>query len=111
MLNVSGKMATGMGRASVLALFIGGWVAVAVSSVQTSAPQTQPGPAPAHSTTPARSQAVLDKYCITCHNQRLRTGGLALDNLDITTPSANADAWERVSAKLRAGVEQPKNAE
>ena len=100
-----------MGRASVLALFIGGWVAVAVSSVRASAPQTQPGPAPARSTTPARSQEALDKYCITCHNQRLRTGGLALDNLDTTTPSANADAWERVIAKLRAGVGQLRNAE
>jgi len=53
------------------------------------------------------ARAVLDKYCITCHNQRLRTGGLALDGVDATTPGANAEVWERVIAKLRAGSMPP----
>jgi hypothetical protein len=52
-------------------------------------------------------RAVLDKYCITCHNQRLRTSGLALDEIDVTTPGANAEVWERVIAKLRAGSMPP----
>ena len=47
-------------------------------------------------------RAVLDKYCITCHNQKLRTAGLTLDTLDATKPHANAEVWERVIAKLRA---------
>ena len=52
-------------------------------------------------------RAVLDQYCVTCHNQRLRTGGLALDTLDVNNPGANADVWERVIAKLRAGSMPP----
>jgi len=91
------------GRASLVALAIGGWIAVAPAGVQTSARQAQP--APARSTAP-QSQAVLDKYCITCHNQRLRTAGLALDTLDLARP-ANAEVWEKVIAKLRAGSMPP----
>jgi mono/diheme cytochrome c family protein len=66
--------------------------------------QTQSAPEPAASASP---RAVLDTYCVTCHNQRLRTAGLALDGLDVTRPSANAESWERVIAKLRAGSMPP----
>jgi mono/diheme cytochrome c family protein len=52
-------------------------------------------------------QAVLDQYCITCHNTRLRTGGVVLEGLDATRPAANAETWERVIAKLRAGSMPP----
>ena len=89
------------GQPSMLALLIGGWIVVALSSVQTSAQQTQPEQARA---TP---RAVLDTYCVTCHNQTLRTAGLALDTLDITSPTTNADVWEGVIAKLRAGSMPP----
>ena len=64
--------------------------------------------------TPLRSQApvadpraFLDTYCITCHNQKLHTAGLALDRLAAAHPSANAEVWERVIAKLRAGAMPP----
>ena len=89
------------GRASIFALVVVGAIAW-LSGVQTSA--RQPAPSPATVPSP---RAVLDTYCITCHNQRLRTGGLALDSLDINTPGVNADAWERVIAKLRAGSMPP----
>jgi hypothetical protein len=49
----------------------------------------------------------LDTYCVTCHNQKLHTAGLALDTLDVTQPSANPEVWERVIAKLRAGSMPP----
>ena len=52
-------------------------------------------------------RALLDKYCVTCHNQKLRTAGLALDTPDATKPSANPELWERVIAKLRAGSMPP----
>jgi mono/diheme cytochrome c family protein len=67
--------------------------------------QTQPG-ASAIPATPA-AREVIDKYCIACHNQKLRTAGLALDTLDVTKPSANAEVWERVIARLRAGSMPP----
>ena len=52
-------------------------------------------------------RAFLDTYCIACHNQKLRTAGLAFDSLDVTKPAANAELWERVIARLRAGSMPP----
>jgi mono/diheme cytochrome c family protein len=94
-------------RAPILTLLVSGAIAVALSSVQTSARQSQPAAAPARPTSPPAAQAVLDTYCVTCHNQRLRTAGLALDTLDVTRPGANAETWEKVIAKLRAGSMPP----
>ena len=53
-------------------------------------------------TSPPDTRAMLDTYCITCHNQRTRTAGLALDTVDVTSPQANPDVWERVITRLRA---------
>jgi mono/diheme cytochrome c family protein len=49
----------------------------------------------------------LDTYCVACHNQRLRTAGLALDMLDPNKPGANAEIWERVIGKLQAATMPP----
>ena len=59
--------------------------------------------------TPAATnpRVVIDKYCVTCHNQKTHTAGLALDALDASQPAANAEIWERVIAKLRAGSMPP----
>ena len=94
-------------RASILALlFAGGALAAALLGAQGPSRQAQPGAARA--TSPAiDTRALLDTYCITCHNQNLRTAELALDGLDTTRPSANAAMWERVIAKLRAGSMPP----
>lgn len=58
------------------------------------------------STDPAYRE-VLDKYCVTCHNQRLKTGGLVLDALDIGKVPAQAEVWEKVIRKLRSGTMPP----
>ena len=57
----------------------------------------------------AAARAVLDRYCVTCHNDRLRTGGLSLDAgaVDTADPSRHADVWERVIVKLRTGAMPP----
>jgi hypothetical protein len=52
-------------------------------------------------------RATLDRFCISCHNQRLKTAGLALDRLDPGNVSADAEAWEKVVRKLRLGVMPP----
>ena len=52
-------------------------------------------------------QALLKRYCITCHNERLKTGNLALDALDPSNVGAHAPVWEKVVRKLRAGVMPP----
>ncbi|HJT90199.1 MAG TPA: DUF1592 domain-containing protein [Bryobacteraceae bacterium] len=59
---------------------------------------------PAGSTSP---RAVLDRYCVVCHNQKLKTGGLMLDQLDPAQAGRHAEVWEKVVRKLRAGMMPP----
>ena len=58
----------------------------------------------------AAPQAVLDRYCISCHNARARTGGLILAGLDINAAADHADVWEKVIKKMRAGTMPPPGA-
>jgi cytochrome c551/c552 len=55
-------------------------------------------------------QAALNQYCVTCHNSKLKTGGLALDKLDLTRVAPDAETWEKVARKLRAGMMPPAGA-
>src|SRR6185503_5438688 len=52
-------------------------------------------------------RATLDRYCVTCHNSRTRTGGLALDTLDVTRVAADAETWEKVVRKIRGRMMPP----
>jgi len=54
-----------------------------------------------------QERAMLDKYCVTCHNQRLKTGGLTLDNLNLDKVADNAETWEKVLRKLHGGMMPP----
>ncbi len=53
------------------------------------------------------AQALLDRYCITCHNARLRTADLALDEADLADVSVHAEVWEEVLRKLHGRVMPP----
>jgi hypothetical protein len=55
----------------------------------------------------ADGRALLTRYCITCHNDRLRTAQLALDQASIESPGANAELWEKVARRLRSGTMPP----
>ena len=77
-------------------------------SVQASAPQTTPAPALAKSTAPATpARALVSKYCVTCHNERLKTAGLLLDKADADQVSNSADTWEKVVVQLRSRAMPP----
>ena len=55
-------------------------------------------------------KALFDRYCLTCHNQRQKERGttpIALDTLDVTKVGADAETWEKVVLKLRAGLMPP----
>ena len=52
-------------------------------------------------------QQLLDRYCVTCHNGRLRTAGLALDELDLANIAGSAPVWEQVVHKLRGDLMPP----
>jgi len=47
------------------------------------------------------------QYCITCHNARLKTGGLVLESRDFDHPAADADVWEKVIRKVQVGMMPP----
>jgi mono/diheme cytochrome c family protein len=56
---------------------------------------------------PQRQKAVLDQYCVTCHNDKLRTGGLSLQSADLNEIPPGAETWEKVIRKLRVGAMPP----
>src|SRR5580658_4113435 len=56
---------------------------------------------------PAPNRALLDTYCVTCHNQRAKTAGLTFDTMDLSHAGADAAVWERAVRKLRGGMMPP----
>ena len=56
---------------------------------------------------PSADRVLLDKYCVTCHSDRAKTGGLTLEKLDLANISANAETWEKVIRKLSVGAMPP----
>ena len=56
------------------------------------------------------NQALVTRYCVTCHNQRLKTAKLELDKLDLAHPEKDALSWERAIRKLRGGMMPPPGA-
>jgi hypothetical protein len=62
--------------------------------------QSLSGPTPVN-------RALIEKYCITCHSDRAKTGGLSLQKIDVTDIPANAATWEKVIRKLNVGAMPP----
>ena len=52
--------------------------------------------------------ALIGRYCVTCHNDRLETGGFSFGPLDAADVAAHPEAWEKVVRKLRAGAMPPR---
>jgi len=50
---------------------------------------------------------LVDRYCAYCHNTKLKTGGLDLTKLDPAHVAPDAQEWEKVVRKLRAGMMPP----
>jgi hypothetical protein len=57
--------------------------------------------------TRAANEAMVTHYCMTCHNERVKTGGLVLEPESLGNVAAHADTWEKVVRKLRAGLMPP----
>ena len=94
-----------MERRSCSPLIVGAVVALTASAyvlAMTPARSQQP----AVSTAPSH-RAVLDRYCVTCHNQRAKTGGLTLDNVDVADVGAHPEIWEKVVQKLHGNLMPP----
>src|SRR5947207_11582099 len=72
-------------------LFAAAYLDVRATPVEVTS-QLQPQAAP---------RAVIDMYCVSCHNERLKTAGLVLDKADVDHAGANPAVWEKVLRKLR----------
>src|SRR5688572_31947492 len=83
------------------------WVDAREQSAASQASQAAAKPAVA-AVAPAQShRAVLDKYCVTCHSDRLKTGGLTLESIDTTNVAAAPEVWEQIVRKVRVGMMPP----
>ena len=77
-------------------------IVLLATGVLQAASQESSGPPPA-----SPQRAILTRYCITCHNERLKTANLLLDHADVDNPAADAVVWEKVLRKLRTRAMPP----
>ena len=85
----------------LLAVLGTGCVALAASQNQAPVPSTQ-NPASRTAGSPSPARELVKTYCISCHNQKLKTGGVALDTVDADHVGNSAETWEKVLLKLRS---------
>ena len=78
---------------TILGLAVAAVGCLPVSAQELSSPDPQ---------APSQYRAVLNQYCIACHNEKLKTAGLILSQVDIENVPADAEVWEKVIRKLRA---------
>ncbi len=82
------------------------------ASAQQTAPQVkvaQSSPSTGAVAPVSSQRQVIDRYCVTCHNQKLKTAGLMLDEADIARPAAAGEVWEKVVRKLHTSTMPPPN--
>jgi len=99
----------GQSITKILALSIGLALVVVFVFQATELPQASAQEGTATDTTKKTDAyaRVLERYCISCHNEELNTGNLRLDNIDIAHVSDNPQIWEKVVHKLRADEMPP----
>jgi hypothetical protein len=93
-------------RAPTLSILAGALVLAYVATVRARVAQAIITPAAA-SISP---RAALDQYCVSCHNNSTKIGGIALDAVDASNVAADPALWEKVVAQLRAGMMPPLSA-
>src|SRR5438874_1073284 len=99
MSRISGVVAGGLG----IALIGAGYLDVQAARPQAASPsapsQQAADPTAARPASPApigvSSRALLDKYCVTCHNDKRKTAGLMLDKMDVEHVGSDAEVWEK----------------
>ena len=72
-------------------------------------PPTPKSPSTVESAPPASAEyaGLVGTYCLTCHNDRLKTAGLSLQNVGMADIPEHAPVWEKVARKLRSGEMPP----
>ncbi len=97
-----------MRKAGLKAALIAGVIVASGFWIFAQAPAGGPKPAAASSAPAAATErALLDRYCVGCHNDRLKVANFSLQNLDLTAAGDHSELWEKVIRKLRAGLMPP----
>ena len=86
--------------------------AIAISATVVSGQRETAAPAPARTPAaspadPASHAALVEKSCVSCHNNKTKTGGLSLQGLSLTDIPAHGEVWEKVLRKVRTGEMPP----
>src|SRR5918999_6560429 len=55
----------------------------------------------------AANKATVQKYCVGCHNEKVKSGGLTLSTLDLARAPEHPEVWEQVIRKVRTGAMPP----
>ena len=100
-------------RVKHVLVVVAGLVALTVApqGVVSAAAQAAPKVASAtNANAAADKRALLDKYCVGCHNARVQNGKMRLDNADVSKVGDHGETWERVVRKIRGGVMPPPGA-
>ena len=101
----------GLVGALVLAAFASGLPTGTAAAQEPAGPAaaSATGSAPAALAEAGEYGALIARYCVACHNDRLRTAGLTLDDVDVSEAHVAADPelWEKVVQKLRSRTMPP----
>ena len=93
------------------AIVVGVGIVAALASyvqLQAAPPGAERAVAYSQAETASPERALLNEYCVGCHNDRQLTGGLTLETIDVDDVSgAMGAAWEKVVRRLRGGAMPP----
>src|SRR5579862_791170 len=92
------------------ALICLGWLVGTGLAAKGQDPAAPVANSPSSSPTSSADSAVINQYCVTCHNDRAKVGGLSLSGLDATNVASSAEVWEKVVRKLQTGSMPPQGA-
>ena len=97
---------------SAIALLFAASISVIADREQTQssppavAPRVQPQRTAA--TQPLPDQALIQKYCASCHNDRAKTGGISFDGINVAEAGKHSEIFEKALVKLRGGMMPPR---
>ena len=93
-----------LGTAGLVALSLG---AAHLDGAEPQQPSTVASTVSSAQSAPGDPAGIIDQYCVSCHNERRSTGGLALDAIDVRNVGENVQVWEKAVRKLRARAMPP----
>jgi hypothetical protein len=104
----AGRQGTSMAVRLVTVVGVLMWIgSVATTGSHAAGPQQAARDVAARAQPSSTVSAMVTQYCAGCHNERARTGGLALTSLDLANIPDDAEVWEKVIRKVRTGLMPP----